>query len=145
MYFRKPLLVPVHQVLGKELEVAAHQLQRLAIVLRQLDLLPHVLGRMAPLDGLHVQIADAVLLLDRGVAVVGERAGAAQAQARDAVGVAAEVALLGHAGPEGAEAVPDDIPDHSLVLHRWLISTKRNRGIYGEVRVTIRFRSDGKS
>ena len=64
--------------------------------------------RVRPLDGLHVQVAAAVLLPDCGVSAVGQRAGAAVAESRDIVLVAAEV-LRQRLGLEAAVLVVDNL------------------------------------
>ena len=61
-----------------------------------------------PLDGLHIQVAAAILLPDGGVSAVGQRAGAAVAEACDVVLVAAEV-LRQRLGLETAVLVVDDL------------------------------------
>ena len=69
-------------------------------------LLPELVRRVRPLDGLQVQVQAAALLLDGRIAAVGQRARRAVAQARDVVLVAAEVLRL-RLDLEGAVVVVD--------------------------------------
>jgi len=71
-------------------------------------LLPQLVRRVRALDGLQVQVQAAALLLDGGVAAVGQRARRAVAQARDVELVAAEVLRL-RLDLERAVVVVDDL------------------------------------
>ena len=71
---------------------------------------------MGSLDGLHVQVDDAVFFLDLGVLGVGERTGLAVAEAGQIVFVAAKVLSLGFHFVR-TESVVYDAPDDVVLLH----------------------------
>ena len=60
-------------------------LQSLCVVALEPNLLPHVLGRVSSLDGFHVQVALAVLLLDGRIPTIGQGTTASVAKTRDIV------------------------------------------------------------
>ena len=78
-------------------------LERLRVVLRQLDPFPELGGHVRALDGFHVQVqgAGSGVRADGGIAGVGEGAGLAVAEAGDVVFVAAEVLLFGGSAVRG--------------------------------------------
>ena len=102
--------------LGEVLELLGDEFEGLGVVGRQLDALPEMLGRVRALHSLHVQIADALVLADRGVPRVGQRAGTSDAKTRHIVRVLAERALIRHLGLKRAVPMVDDVPNHLVRL-----------------------------
>lgn len=90
--------------------------ESLEIALREFHLLPQPLGRVRSLDRLHAQVEPAIVLLDRRVLRVGERAGGAVAHAGEVVLVATE-RLRARLRLVRAEALVDHSPDDVVVLH----------------------------
>ena len=68
------------QEFGPEREVLVDLGQRRGVLALQPDALPHVLGGVRTLGSLDVEVAAPVVLADRGVPAVGQRARAAVAQ-----------------------------------------------------------------
>ena len=104
---------------GKPLQVLVDRGQRLAVVVAELDFLPEVLRRVRALDRFHEQKDLPLLLLDRGVAAVGQGARAAVAEPRDIVFVSAERLLLLRLRLERTVVLVDHLPDDLIVLHRY--------------------------
>lgn len=91
-------------------QVLVDLLERFRVVVRQSDLLPHVLGRMCSLDRLHVEVESALVLADGRIARIGERARCPVAETRDVVLIPTEV-LRRRLDFVAAERVADHIPD----------------------------------
>ena len=76
--------------LGPELEVLIDDLQCLLVVLGQFDLLPELVRQVRPLNGLHVEVAVALVLENSRIPRVRKRARVPVAHARQVVLVPAE-------------------------------------------------------
>ena len=117
MDFGQSLLVSVHQILGKVLQLRGDQFQSLHVVGRQLDFLPHVLGRVGTFNSLDKQIAVSLFLSDGGIPTVGKRACTSDAQTSYVISMLTESSLLGNFGLEGTKLMVDNLPDNVVVLH----------------------------
>jgi hypothetical protein len=95
--FREALLALVDGELGPVDELLVDLGERRFVVAAELHLLPQVARRVRALDRLHEKIAHAVLLADRRVAAVGQRARLAVAHACPAIVSGARARGL-HAG-----------------------------------------------
>jgi len=107
-------LVPLE--LRPELQVLVDQLQGLAVVLGETDFLPELVWQVRTLNGLHIEVAVALVLEDSRVTRVGQGARVTVAHARQVVLVATE-GLSHGLRFKGAVAMVDHSPHHIILKH----------------------------
>ena len=119
----------VNHVFGPVDEMAVDLFHRLLKVSRKLHFLPEFGREMGSFDGLHVEIYNAIFLLDLGVLRVGERTRFPVAKSRQIVLVAAEVLrfCLDFVRTKG---VVDDPPNDVVLLHCHGFNRRLERGDY---------------
>ena len=86
------------------------------IILGQLDLFPELSRQVSPLNGLHVEIAHALLLKNGGISSIGQRTGVPGAQTSQVVLVAAK-SLRHRLGFVRAMPIVYNLPDHVVLYH----------------------------